>query len=122
MRKTSFEEIKIIAEKNFFYWGVNNEGNFWKRYKHYNWKNMTFQDQPKYGLSSSIIASRGQCYWTLEGNGTVIRRDDNVPLNQVKRRMFIKQYIELLVNIAVRYIREEQQKSKKNCFLFCKNV
>ena len=49
---------------------------------------MTFQDQPKYGLISSIIASRGQSYWTLEGNGTIIRRDDDVPLNQVKRRMF----------------------------------
>ena len=88
MRKTSLEEIKIIAEKKFFYWGVDNEGNFWKRYKHYNWKKVTFQDQPKYVLSFSIIASRGQSYWILEGNGTVIRRDDDVPLNQVKRRMF----------------------------------
>ena len=48
---------------------------------------MTFEDQPKYGLSSSIVASRGQSYWTAEENGTIIIRDDEVPLNQMQRRM-----------------------------------
>ena len=85
---SSDEEIKIVAEKNLFYWGVDNEGNFWKKYKHYHWNKMRFEDQPKYGLSSTIVATRGQTYSTSEENGTIIRRDDDVPLNQVRKRMF----------------------------------
>ena len=49
---------------------------------------MTFEHQPKYGLFSSIVASRGQSYWTAEKNGSIIRRDDGVPLNQIQRRMY----------------------------------
>ena len=52
------------------------------------WKKMTFEDQPKYGLSSTIVATRGQTYWTSEENRTIIRRDNDVPLNQIKKRMF----------------------------------
>ena len=88
IKPNSCEKIRTIAEKVLFCWGVDEEGNFWKKYKNYNWKKMTFEDQPKYGLSSSIVASRGQSYWTAEENGTIIRRDDEVPLNQMQRRMY----------------------------------
>ena len=71
IKTSSFEEIKIVAEKSLFYWGVDSEGNFWKKYKHYMWKKMTFEDLPKYGLSSTIVATRGQTYWTSEENGTI---------------------------------------------------
>ena len=73
IKASSCEQIKIVAEKNLFCWGVDGEGNFWKKYKHYHWKKMTFQDQPKYGLSSTIIATRGQTYWTSEENGKLIK-------------------------------------------------
>ena len=49
---------------------------------------MTFEDQQKYGLSSTIVATRGQTYWTSEENGTIIRRDNDVLLNQIKKTMF----------------------------------
>ena len=82
IKASNSEEIRTIEEKNLFCWGVDKEGNFWKKYKNYNWKKMTFENQPKYGLSSRIVASRGRTYWTAEENGTVIRRDDEVPLNK----------------------------------------
>ena len=88
IKASNSEEIRTIEEKNLFCWGVDKEGNFWKKYKNYNWKKMTFEDQSKYGLSSRIVASRGQTYWTAEENGTVIRRDNEVPLNQTAKRMY----------------------------------
>ena len=88
IKPSSCEKIRTIAEKDLFCWGVDEEGNFWKKYKNYNCKKMTFEDQRKYGLSSSIVASRGQSYWTAEENETIIRRDDEVPLNQMQRRMY----------------------------------
>ena len=88
IKPSSCEKIRTTAEKDLFCWGVDEEGNFWKKYKNYNWKKMTFEDQPKYGLSSSIVASRSQRYWTAEENGTIIRRDDEVPLNQMQQRMY----------------------------------
>ena len=88
IKASNSEEIRTIEEKKLFCWGVDKEGNFWKKYKNYNWKKMTFEDQPKYGLSSRIVASRGHTYWTAEENGTVIRRDGEVPLNQMAKRMY----------------------------------
>ena len=58
-KNPSCKEIKIIKEKNFFYWGVDNHGDYWKRYKQYRWKKIEYEDKPKYGFSTSIIASRG---------------------------------------------------------------
>ena len=88
IKASNSEEIRTIEEKKLFCWGVDKEGNFWKKYRNYNWKKMTFEDQPKYGLSSRIVASLGQTYWTAEENGTVIRRDDEVSLNQMAKRMY----------------------------------
>ena len=88
IKPNSCEKIRTIAEKDLFCWGVDEEGNFWKKYKNYNWKKITFEHQPKYGLSSSIVASCGQSYWTAEENGTIIRRDNEVLLNQMQRRMY----------------------------------
>ena len=102
-KNPSCEEIKIIKEKNFFYWSVDNNGDYWKRYKQYRWKKIEYEDKPKYGLSTSIIASRGQSYWTLEPNGTVIRRDNDVPLNQVKKRMFDVNFYKTMYRTACKH-------------------
>ena len=88
IKASNSKEIRTIEEKKLFCWGVDKEGNFWKKYKNYNWKKMTFEDQPKYGLSSRIVVSRGQTYWTAGDSVTVIRRDDQVPLNQMAKRTY----------------------------------
>ena len=121
IKPSSYEKIRTIAEKDLFCWGVDDEGNYWKKYKNYNWKKMMFEDQPKYGHSSSIVASRGQSYWTAEENGTIIGRDDEVPLNQMQRRMYDLNFKKTIYG-CMRKRRKLTKKIFKNCsILFWKN-
>ena len=71
---------------------------------------MTFEDQPKYGRSSSIVASRGQSYWTAEENGTIIRRDDEVPLNQMQQSMYDLNFKKTIYGC----MRQRKKLTKKN--------
>ena len=38
--------------------------------------------------SPNMGLALGQSYWTAEENGLIIRRDNEVPLNQMQRRMY----------------------------------
>ena len=39
-----------------------------------------------YGLTSTMIGSHGQNYWTRESNETIIKRKCDIPLREEKRR------------------------------------
>ena len=82
----SCEKIKILSESGLFIFGVDKDGKYWKKYLHYSWKEMIYEDYPKYGLTSTIVGSHGQNYWTRESNGVIIKRKCDIPLGEEKRR------------------------------------
>ena len=80
------EEIMLLSESGLFSFGVDKDGKYYKKYLHYSWKEMIYKDYPKYGLTSTIIGSHGQNYWTRESNETIIKRKCDIPLREEKRR------------------------------------
>ena len=58
---------------------------------------MIYEDYPKYGLTSTIIGSLSQNYWTRESNGTFIKRYCDIPLREEKRRKHDPNFFKLIM-------------------------
>ena len=96
-RKTSSEDMVLLAERGLFSFAVDKDGKYWKKYLHYPWKEMIYEDYPKYGLTSTIIGSLSQNYWTREFNGTFIKRYCDIPLREEKRRKHDPNFFKLII-------------------------
>ena len=71
-------EIKILKQKNDFYWGVDKKGGYWKRYKYCNWKKMEFKNYEKETIKQTkVVYADTESYMTKgKGiNGDLIKRD-----------------------------------------------
>ena len=85
-RKSDRNDMKVTGEYDLFKFAVDSEGKYWKKYLNYDWKEFIFEDQPKYGLTCTIIHCLAQCYWTRESkSGVVIKRHCEIPLAHEKR-------------------------------------
>ena len=79
--RTSNKNMTLPAEQGLFMFAVDKNGKYWKRYKHYPWKEMVYEDRPKYYITSKIVRTTEEFYWTQElKNKTVIKRPCNLPL------------------------------------------
>ena len=85
-RQSSSKDMKLLAERGLFSFAVDADGQYWKKYLHYPWKEMIYEDLPKYGLTSTIIGLLAQNYWSREPNGTIIKRYCDIPLREEPRR------------------------------------
>ena len=85
-KKALTKDITLLSEIGSFSFGVDKDGKYWKKYLHYPWKEIIYKDYPKYGLTSTIIGSLSQNYWTRESNETIIKRKCDIPLREEKRR------------------------------------
>ena len=57
---------------------------------------LIYEDYPKYGLTSTIIGSLSQNYWTRESNGTIIKKKCDIPLREEKIRKYDPNFYKLI--------------------------
>ena len=101
--KTSITKMTIIGEYGLFKFAIDDNGKYWKKYLHYDWKEFIYKDLPKFGLTCSIIGSLGQNYWTQESkNGTIIKRHCEIPLRDEKRRKTDSNFYKLITTSKIK--------------------
>ena len=84
-KKSNTKEITIIQQRDFFYWGVDEDGNYWKRYKNYKWRKMEFKTHEQERIKNKVIYAEKDCYITRERNcKTKIKRNNYYDSQKIK--------------------------------------
>ena len=107
IRKSSCDDMRLIAEIGLFWFAVDSDSKFWKKFKQYPWTEFT-NNKPaaKYSMPK-IIATQNINYWRKERkNGTIIKRSCKRINRPYKRQ---KEFDDLVLAKK----REKQAKKKK---------
>ena len=84
-KKSETKKITILEQKGYFYWGVDHDGRYWKRYKNYAWKKMEFKTYEQKRVRNKIIYADKSSYLTRErGCKTIIKRDNYYDSQKIK--------------------------------------
>ena len=70
-------EIKVLEQKIIFIEGVDKKGNYWKKYKNFQWKKIEFKEyELKTIQKSKVVYADTESYVTKgKENGDLIKRD-----------------------------------------------
>ena len=92
-------EVTILEEKKGFYWGIDEAGEYWKRFLNYEWREMKNKSSkmPTTRKSKSI-AVKEMKYWLQDKDGTVKQRETNIPLNLWHKKMHDPNFYKIIYN------------------------
>ena len=98
-KKTPKGEAIILEEKNGFYWGVDEDGNLWKRFLNYEWREMKNKTSKMTTIKKSkLIAVKGMKYWLQDKDGTVRQRETDIPLNLWHKKVHDPNFYKMIYN------------------------